>query len=199
MNRIGLMGGTFDPIHYGHLLVAEEVRQIFSLDKVIFVPAKIPPHKINKKISDPEDRYIMVLLATLDNPFFEVSRLEIDKEGVSYTIDTVRQFKEKLGKDSQLFFITGVDIILDLQAWKEPEELLRLCRFIAVTRAGYDLEVLRRKLPKEFLERIDIVRIPSPPISSTDIRKRVRRGESIKYLVPPLVEEFIKKKGLYLV
>jgi len=199
MNRIGIMGGTFDPVHYGHLIAAEEVRQIFSLDKVIFVPAKIPPHKMGKKISDPEDRYMMVLLATLDNPFFEVSRVEIEKEGVSYSVDTLRLLRKSFGEDVEFFFITGVDMVLTLREWKEPEELLKLCRFIAVTRAGYNLEVLKEKLPKDFLDRIDIVKIPSPPISSTEIRRRVKRGESIRYIVPPLVEEYIRKRGLYLV
>ncbi|MCS7234303.1 MAG: nicotinate-nucleotide adenylyltransferase [Synergistetes bacterium] len=199
MKRVGIMGGTFDPIHYGHLIAAEEVRQIFSLDKVIFVPAKIPPHKIGKNLSAPEDRYMMVLLATLDNPYFEASRIEIDREGVSYSIYTVREMKEMLGSNTELFFITGIDIILDLQNWKEPEELLKICRFIAVTRTGYNLDLVKERLPQEFLDKIDIVKIPSPPISSTDIRKRVRRGESIKYIVPPLVEDYIRKRGLYLI
>lgn len=199
MKRVGIMGGTFDPIHYGHLIAAEEVRQIFSLEKVIFVPAKIPPHKVGKSLSAPEDRFTMVLLATLDNLYFEVSRVEIDREGISYSIHTVRELRKSLGDEVDLFFITGIDVILDLQTWKEPEELLKICRFIAVTRTGYNLELVKERLPQRFLDRIDIVKIPSPPISSTDIRKRVRRGESIRYMVPPLVEDYIRKRGLYLI
>lgn len=198
MTKIGIMGGTFDPIHYGHLIAAEEARQGFSLEKVIFVPAKIPPHKIGISMSDPEDRYLMVVLATLDNPFFEVSRVEIDREGVSYSIDTVREIRKNLKSESELFFITGIDIVSDLRSWKEPEELLNLCRFIAVSRAGYSTDLLKKKLPPEFLARIDVLEIPSPPISSTEIRKRVREGKSVRYLVPPLVEAYIKERGLYL-
>ncbi len=199
MSRIGIMGGTFDPIHYGHLIAAEEARQIFFLDRVIFIPARIPPHKLGHNISDPEHRYRMVLLATLDNPLFEVSRIEIDREGVSYSVDTVRELKKELGEGTELFFITGIDIVADLKAWKDPELLLSMCSFIAVSRAGYSLEVFKTKLPREFLSRINIIEIPSPPISSTDIRKRVRHRKTIKYLVPPLVESYIRKVGLYLI
>ncbi len=199
MGRIGIMGGTFDPIHYGHLIAAEEARQIFCLDKVIFIPAKIPPHKLGHDISDPEHRYRMVLLATLDNPLFEVSRIEIDREGVSYSVDTVRELRNELEEKTELFFITGVDIVADLKTWKDPELLLSMCSFIAVSRAGYSLEVLKTKLPREFLSKINIIEIPSPPISSTDIRRRVRHRKTIKYLVPPLVENYIRKAGLYLI
>ncbi|MCD6363876.1 MAG: nicotinate-nucleotide adenylyltransferase [Synergistetes bacterium] len=199
MSRIGIMGGTFDPIHYGHLIAAEEARQTFCLDKVIFIPAKIPPHKLGHRISDPEHRYRMVLLATLDNPLFEVSRIEIDRKGVSYSVDTVRELREKLGDEVELFFITGIDIVADLKSWKEPETLLKMCNFIAVSRAGYSLEILKKNLPRNFLSRINIIEIPSPPISSTDIRRRVRHRKTIKYLVPSLVESYIRKAGLYLI
>jgi len=199
MRRIGIMGGTFDPIHYGHLIAAEEVRQLFSLEKVIFIPAKIPPHKVGVQMSDPEDRYMMVFLATLDNPYFEVSRIEIEREGISYSVDTVKQLRKDLDEEVEIFFITGMDIVLDLQSWKSPKELLSLCRFIAVTRSGYSLSLLKERLPQEFLEKIDVVEIPSPPISSTEIRNRVKVGKSIRYLVPSLVENYIKRRRLYLI
>ncbi len=201
--RIGVMGGTFDPIHYGHLVTAEEARVQFHLDRVIFVPSGHPPHKEERKSLDPEFRYLMVVIATASNPFFTVSRMEIDRPGPSYAIDTVRELKRELGDGVELFFITGADAILEILTWKEPEKILEECIFIAATRPGYDLRRLEENLPEseKIRHRTDprvlIMEIPALAISSTDIRRRVKEGRPIRYLVPEGVAEFIEKHGFY--
>ena len=195
--RIGIMGGTFDPIHYGHLVAAEEARWKFGLDVVIFVPAGQPPHKPPEGITDKEHRYNMVVLATCPNPHFLVSRVEIDRPGPSYAIDTVREFKKQFGQGTEIFFITGADAVLEILTWHEAEKLIELCDFIAATRPGYDLDAMYRKLPEKFLEHIHPLPIPGIAISSTEIRRRVREGLPIKYLVPEPVEQYILKHGLY--
>ena len=194
---IGIMGGSFNPIHYGHLFAAEEARVSFGMRKVVFVPTGYPYYKEVCDIAPKEDRYVMVIIATVDNDRFEVSRIEIDKEGPTYSIDTVAEIKRQYpGED--VFFITGLDAVEELPTWKEPDRLLSLCRFIAVTRPGYDAHRLQEKLPHSYLERIELLFIPGLTISSTDIRRRVKNGRSIRYMVPPLVESYIFKKGLYL-
>lgn len=194
--RIGLMGGTFDPIHNGHLVTAESAADRFGLEEVIFVPTGIPPHKEDEQITSPEDRYNMVLLATINNPRFSVSRYEINKTGPSYTIETVQHFKN-LNRSKKLFFITGADAILQLPTWKEPQKLLATIEFIAATRPGYSLKNLQAGLYQQYRSTIHILEIPGIAISSTEIRKRVKTGESIKYLVPPEVESYIYKHALY--
>ncbi len=187
------MGGVFDPIHYGHLFTAEEARIEFKLDKVIFVPCREPVHKRENSISDPEHRYLMTVLAISNNPFFEVSKIELNRPGPSYSIDTVKEFFKKYNHGIEIFFITGADAFLEIDSWYKSEELIKLCQFVAATRPGYDLN----RLDQRFKKIIKIMEIPPLSISSTDIRRRVREGKSIKYLVPYKVEEYIYKNRLY--
>ncbi len=191
------MGGTFDPIHYGHLVAAEEARFRFNLSRVIFVPCGIPPHKKPYKVTPAEHRYAMTVLATASNPYFVVSRVEIDRPGPSYAIDTVKIFHQQFGARAEFFFVTGLDAVLEILTWKSHDELIRLCNFIAVTRPGYDAEKLHEHLPTHYLERISLLVIPGVDISSTMIRERVKRGEPIRYLTPDAVFDYISKHGLY--
>lgn len=200
-SRVGIMGGTFDPIHQGHLVTAEAVRSEFNLNKVVFVPSGQPPHKKGQIISDKEHRYIMTVLATAANPYFEVSRTEIERPGESYAIDTVRYFKSIIMPGAELFFITGADAIMEIVNWKEVEELFESCTFIAATRPGVDLGEMRnkllKKLSKKNIKKIIPIEVPAMAISSTDIRRRVKNKSTIKYLVPESVENFIHKNDLY--
>src|SRR5262245_36257544 len=139
MKAVALFGGTFNPIHYGHLVVAEEIRTRYNLDKVVFIPAHQPPHKEPADLLDPRTRLVMVHLATVSNPCFEVSPVEIDRGGKSYSIDTVRHFKNLYGEKVQLYFIVGADMLMELASWRNVEEVLKICKFIAVSRPGYDL------------------------------------------------------------
>ncbi|HHY47008.1 MAG TPA: nicotinate-nucleotide adenylyltransferase [Firmicutes bacterium] len=194
------MGGTFDPIHYGHLVTAEAARVEFRLDVVVFVPSGIPPHKKPYDVSPAEDRYLMTVLATATNPYFKVSRIEMEREGPSYTVDTIREFASRLGPGIQLFFITGADATLEIVTWKDSDELLRQCSFIAATRPGYQREKIEEEVTRikdRCPNGIYILEVPALAISSTDIRRRVREGKPIKYLVPESVESYIFKAGLY--
>lgn len=200
LNRIGIMGGTFDPIHYGHLVAAEVARAEFNLDKVIFIPAGNPPHKQQKSISDAEHRYLMTALAIASNPNFEVSRMEVDKKELTYTIDTVKELQGEYGEATDIYFITGADAMLELLTWYKIEELLTLCRFIAVTRPGFDkkdLEQKIREISSKYNGEVVCIEVPLLAISSTDIRERSLGGKPIKYLLPEAVEEYIVKNGLY--
>lgn len=198
--RLGIMGGTFDPIHYGHLVTAEAVRAKFLLDKVIFVPSGNPPHKVKRSITDKKIRYLMAILATVTNPYFEVSTIEIEREGYTYTIDTIKEFRKIYGDNADIYFITGADAILEILTWKNAEELLNMCRFVAATRPGYAKDSILNKI--DYIKRVynkDIYAVPVPSlaISSTDIRERVFEGRPIKYLLPESVEHYIEKCGLY--
>ena len=195
MKRIGLMGGTFDPIHYGHLVTAEAACSHFDLDKVIFVPSGAPPHKSEQKVSPAVDRYLMTVMATVTNPLFEVSSFEMDKEGLSYTIDTVRHFKSIMG-DCEIYFITGADAIFEIYGWKDSKELLKMCDFIAATRPGYKFFGVDQVF-KEDIDKLHFFEVPALSISSTDIRKRVKENRPIKYLLPDSVATFINKAKLY--
>ncbi|ERM93031.1 nicotinate-nucleotide adenylyltransferase [Caldanaerobacter subterraneus] len=198
--RLGIMGGTFDPIHYGHLVTAEAVRDEFKLDKVIFVPAGNPPHKVKRKVTDKKHRYLMTILATITNPFFEVSSIEIDREGYTYTIDTIKEFKKMYGEKTLFYFITGADAVLEILSWKNADELLRLCYFVAATRPGIEGNKIDQeldKIRKLYGDVIYKVTVPSLAISSTDIRERVAKGRPIKYLLPEPVERYIQKYKLY--
>jgi len=191
------MGGTFDPIHCGHLLMAEEARQGVGLDQVVFVPNGRPAHKKPYEVSPAEDRYAMTLLATASNPNFVCSRVEIDRPGPSFAIDTVRQIRRDHPGLDELYFITGADAILQILTWHDYENLIRECRFIAATRPGFQLDHLAEAVDPDFLNVVTFLPIPGFDISSTEIRRRVREGRAIKYLVPDAVETYIAEKRLY--
>jgi len=198
--RLGILGGTFDPIHYGHLVIAEEIRETMGLEKVIFIPSGNPPHKKNIKVTQAIHRYNMVKLAIDSNPYFEVSTIEIEREGYSYTIDTLKQLKQIYGQDTTLFFMTGADVIPELVTWRSFENLFTLCEFVAVLRPGFERESLLEKIEyykNNYKAIIHIVDAPLIGISSTIIRERVKKGKTIKYLVPESVEKYIKENGLY--
>ncbi|MEV8307827.1 nicotinate-nucleotide adenylyltransferase [Streptomyces flavidovirens] len=189
--RLGVMGGTFDPIHHGHLVAASEVAAQFHLDEVVFVPTGQPWQKSHKHVSPAEDRYLMTVIATASNPQFSVSRIDIDRGGPTYTIDTLRDLRE-LNSDSDLFFITGADALAQILTWRDAEELFSLSHFIGVTRPGHDLT--DDGLPKG---GVSLVEVPALAISSTDCRARVAAGEPVWYLVPDGVVRYIDKRALY--
>jgi len=193
-NRIGIMGGTFDPIHFGHLLAAEESHRELELDEIIFVPTGQPPHK--RGVSNQEQRYDMTLLATTTIPYFSVSRMEIDRGKPSHTIDTLKEFQALMGGNVELCFITGLDAMLKIATWKEYMKLPQLCRLVTVTRPGYSPKSLH-ELPIEIREAIVFIEIPRFSLSSTNIRERIREGKGAKYLVPDAVESYIRKCKLY--
>jgi len=190
--RIGVMGGTFDAIHHGHLVAAEEARYAFDLERVLFVPAGTPWQK-EAEVTAAEHRFAMTSLATRDNAAFEISRIEIDREGPTYTIDTLRSLHADRA-EAQLFFITGADAILEILTWKDPDEALRLATFVAVTRPGHDLAELASR---GLAGRVEVLEIPALAISSTEIRRRVAAGRPIRYLVPDAVAGYIAEHGLY--
>jgi nicotinate-nucleotide adenylyltransferase len=191
------MGGTFDPIHFGHLVAAEDARTRFSLDRVIFVPNGDPPHKKSYAVTSAEQRYEMVVLATAPNPFFETSRMEIDRSGPSYSVDTVRAFREQLGAEAALYFITGLDALIEIVTWHEPGKLLELCELIAVTRPGYEAERLQAALTSDMLARTHVLGIPRVDVSSTELRERAAAGRPLRYLTPEPVVRYIGARGLY--
>ncbi len=192
--RIGVMGGTFDPIHLGHLAAAQEALDQFGLDEVVFVPAAISPFKQGEEILDPETRYLMAVIATASHPQLKVSRFEVDRPGPSYTVDTMRALKKTYGARGELYFIGGSDTLLDLSGWKDPEGLLELCVFIAIERPGHTVKAGRKFASHP---RVTRMAMPGLDISSTDIRQRVKERRSIRYLVPREVAGFIEKNGLY--
>ena len=196
--RIGIMGGTFDPIHMGHLITAEMVRAEAALDEVLFIPSARPPHKENKGEAPAEDRLLMVQCAVEGNPAFSVSDIELRREGPSYTVDTIAALSEQLG-DAELFFITGADAMNDLYRWHEPKRLLQSCQFIVATRQGAPLDelLIAEKFTAEERRHIHVLMTPHLEISSSVIRTRIRAGLSVRYLVPRAVEEYIERRGLY--
>jgi nicotinate-nucleotide adenylyltransferase len=194
--KIGIMGGTFDPIHYGHLLAAEECRRNLALDRIVFVPTGTPPHKRSHLITPAEDRYAMTLLATAGVREFFVSRTEIDRDRPSHTVDTLEEFLRKGAPPPELFFITGLDALLDIDTWKDYMRLPSLCTLVTATRPGYSVTGVDA-LPEAVRRALRLVEIPQFAISSTEIRSRVRDGRSIRFLVPHLVENYIESCGLY--
>jgi nicotinate-nucleotide adenylyltransferase len=197
--RLGIMGGTFDPIHYGHLVTAEGARYSFGLERVIFIPSGRPPHKPGHIVSEPLDRYKMTCLAVASNHYFCASVLEVERPGPSYTIDTVRSVMQ-LYPDTVIYFITGADALLEIFTWKDFDVLLSICNFVAATRPGYRLFELMEKLdglPPDMKKNISYMEVPALAISSTDIRQRMRDGRPIKYLLPEPVEDYVKKNDLY--
>lgn len=190
--RLGIMGGTFDPIHLGHLVTAEQARVDVGLDEVVFVPAGSPWQK-DTDVTGGEQRYLMTVLATAANPRFSVSRMEIDRNGPTYTVDTLRDLRSHL-PDTELFFITGADAILNILTWKDASEALGLASFVAATRPGHDLASLKEH---DLTDEVIILDVPALAISSSDVRARFRAGRSVRYLIPREVEEFARKHGLY--
>jgi nicotinate-nucleotide adenylyltransferase len=193
--RIGIMGGTFDPIHHGHLVAAEEARWQFRLDQVLFIPTGQPWQK-PVGVSPAEDRYLMTVIATASNPAFAVSRLEVDTPGPSYTVDTLRRLRAELPEGTRLLFIGGADLLRQLLTWKEPEQVLALAELIAATRPDFDVDDVVQKVPGA-AGRVHRMEIPALAISSSDIRARVARGAPIEYLVPEGVARYIEKRALY--
>ncbi len=188
------MGGTFDPIHHGHLVAASEVQSWFDLDEVVFVPTGQPWQKADRTVSPAEDRYLMTVIATAANPRFNVSRVDIDRHGPTYTIDTLRDLAE-LHPDADLYFITGADAMAALLTWRDHDELFDLAQFVGVTRPGHEMDdATLDGLPAD---RITLVEIPALAISSTDCRHRVERDEPVWYLVPDGVVQYIGKHELY--
>jgi nicotinate-nucleotide adenylyltransferase len=197
--RIGILGGTFDPIHVGHLVVAEDCWFQLQLDEVLFVPAGAPPHKRGRPVSAAEDRVAMLELAIAGNSHFRLSRADVDRLGISYSVDTVRTIQAEVGPEARLFFIIGNDSLADLPSWHEPSLLLDLCQIVAVNRPGYppfDLGRLEPVLPRA-RERITVLEVPSLDVAASDIRRRVAAGWPITYLVSGPVREYIAAQGLY--
>ncbi len=191
--RIGVMGGTFDPVHHGHLSAANEVAAQFDLDEVVFVPTGQPWQKADREVSPAEDRYLMTVVATAANPLFSVSRTDIDRPGPTYTYDTLRALLGQYGDDSELFFITGADALAQILGWVRGDELFALAHFVGVSRPGYD-PVDLSDFPAGAVTLVDI---PALAISSSDLRARVGAGKPISYLVPDGVAAYIGKRGLY--
>jgi nicotinate-nucleotide adenylyltransferase len=190
--RLGVMGGTFDPIHHGHLVAASEVQSLFQLDEVVFVPTGEPWQKDDRKVSAAEDRYLMTVVATASNPRFRVSRIDIDRPGPTYTIDTLRDLRAELGDKAEFYFITGADALAQILTWRDADELFQLAHFVGVTRPGHTLSD-----PGFPAGGVSLVEVPALAISSTACRDRVHRGEPVWYLVPDGVVQYISKRGLY--
>ncbi|WP_412742586.1 nicotinate-nucleotide adenylyltransferase [Krasilnikovia sp. MM14-A1004] len=189
--RVGIMGGTFDPIHHGHLVAASEVADLFDLEEVVFVPTGQPYQK-GGAVSDVEDRYLMTVIATASNPRFHVSRADIDRDGPTYTVDTLRDLAAVYGPETELYFITGADALARILSWKDALEMLSLARFIGVTRPGFELSAAH--LPAD---SVTLVEVPAMSISSSDCRDRVGSGKPVWYLVPDGVVQYIAKRRLY--
>jgi nicotinate-nucleotide adenylyltransferase len=190
------MGGTFDPIHHGHLVTAEAALWAFRLDEVVFVPTGLPWMKADQPVTSPEHRYLMTVIATSSNPRFWVSRIDVEREGPTYTLDTLQELRRTAEEDIELFFITGADAMLEIFHWKDPDEVLAMAHFIAATRPGYDIARFEKEAPTSH-PKVSVLDVPALAISSTDIRRRVGEGEPIRYLVPDGVETYIRKFRLY--
>lgn len=196
--RYGVFGGTFDPIHYGHLLAAEEARSQLGLERVFFVPAHVSPLKLGHDMSPETDRLAMVELAIASNAAFGISCVDLDRPGPSFTVDTVTALQKDLGPEAEVYFIMGADALVDLLSWREPQKLLQLCRIASVDRPGFEVDLVRlqQALPG-VTARVVRVQMPLIEVSSTDIRVRVREGRPIKYQLPESVEAYIRERGLY--
>jgi len=195
---IGVMGGTFDPVHLAHLIVAEEARTALSLSEVLFVPTNIQWRKAHSSYASSEDRLEMVKLATAPNPYFSVSTVDLERGGPSYSVDTIEDVRREYGSRVELFFIIGMDALMDLPHWRSPARLAEQCKIVAISRPGYkiDWSQLEVSIPQA-RERILLLDCPLLEISSTEIRRRMASGESIHYWVPEAVEEYIRERGLY--
>ena len=197
---IAVMGGTFDPIHLGHLSAAEAVRRKYEPQRVLFIPSGKPPHKNGAAISDGEHRYKMALLATAEHPHFDVSRVELDKPELSYTVETLRTLRELLPEGADIFLIIGADAAEEILTWKKPDEIAAQCKLVAVTRPGVDAASIENhiaKLKRRFRKNFEILNVPRMEISATEIRRRVSSGEPARFMLPEKVFEYIKQNGLY--
>lgn len=196
--RLGIMGGTFDPIHFGHLVTAEEALVQFNLDRVIFMPTGNPAFKSDERVTSGEHRYLMTVIATASNADFDVSRMEVDRPGLTYTVDTLVALRDQYGPSTELFFITGADAVWDIVSWKDAEIVADLVTFIAATRPGYDLDEARKLHESAATRfRIEYVEVPALAISSTELRHRVAQKRPITYLSPESVVAYIAKHELY--
>lgn len=198
-NRIGIMGGTFDPIHVGHLAIAEAVREEFSLRQVLFIPANIPPHKQGRRIVPAAQRLAMVKLATADNAAFTVLDIELKRDGPSYTVDTLDELRRGAYPAEEFYFITGTDAADELATWYKPTEILAKCHIVVTSRPGveFDSDKLAGDLGVGVYEKVHRLTTPRLEISSTDIRRRLAAGRSVRYLLPEAVRQFIYHEGLY--
>ncbi|TKJ28918.1 MAG: nicotinic acid mononucleotide adenylyltransferase [Chloroflexi bacterium B3_Chlor] len=198
MRRIGVIGGTFDPIHYGHLAAAEEARVKMDLERVLFVVAGVPPHKLDEEITPVEHRLAIVSLAIASNTHFEISRVDVDRPGPSYTVDTISILQKRWGQDTEICFIMGLDSLVELPTWHQPKRLIQSCRLVAVSRPGVEIEIaeLEASVPG-ISSRVEIIDMPEMDISSTELQQRVRDGLPIKYQVPEEVERYIMEHELY--
>ena len=198
MRRIGVLGGTFDPIHYGHLAAAEEARVRVDLEKVLFVVAGLPPHKLDEEVTPVEHRLAMVQLGIASNPDFELSRVDVDRSGPSYTVDTLSILHAEWGQGTEVFFILGIDSLLEVPTWHQPERLIKLCRLVAVARPGFEVDMskLENSVPG-ISSRVEIIDMPEVDISSSDLQRRVKEGLPIRYQVPESVERYIREHRLY--
>lgn len=196
--RLGIMGGTFDPVHYGHLVTAEQAREALDLDLVLFMPAGSPAFKDDEVVTSAEDRYAMTVLATATNADFIASRFEIDRDGTTYTADTLRALRAYYPDNVKLFFITGADAILDIVTWHDAESIAGLATLIAATRPGYDINQACERVEASGISfDVRYIEIPALAISSTNIRQRVSEGKSVRYLTSESVIGYIRKNGLY--
>ncbi|MBF6331612.1 nicotinate-nucleotide adenylyltransferase [Nocardia transvalensis] len=196
--KLGVMGGTFDPIHHGHLVAASEVANRFDLDEVIFVPTGQPWQKSRKKVSPAEDRYLMTVIATASNPRFSVSRVDIDRDKETYTVDTLRDLQQQFS-DADLYFITGADALASILTWQDWSELFELAKFVGVSRPGYELNIdhLEEHLRDSPADALTVIEIPALAISSSECRRRAAEGRPVWYLVPDGVVQYISKRHLY--
>lgn len=200
VKRVGIFGGTFDPPHMGHLAAAECARDMYRLDRVIFVPVGHPPHKAAERLTAARHRYLMTVLATLDNPCFGVSRVEIERRGTSYTVDTLRLLQAQHGKENEYFFLIGADALRALNSWKDPEQILQMCHLLALARPGYSLADLPQQLGALYTDHPDrflVSEMPQIDVSAQRIRKQLSQGDSVRYWVPELVRNYIERFGLY--
>jgi nicotinate-nucleotide adenylyltransferase len=190
--RLGIFGGTFNPVHNGHLIAAEEVREKMELDRILFIPVAIPPHKVEKDLAQASHRFNMLRLATYGNPHFSVSDIEIQRGGKSYSIDTIAELRKRY-REAEFFFILGIDAARDIFTWKDADKFLKLCNLVVVKRPGFLLRGLKNKIPS-----MQMVSTTPVGISSSNIKKRLREGKPIRYLVPEKVEGYIKRHRLYI-